>query len=226
MGGVKMIEKFRVKLNELFENAPQTSRARELKEELLANLMDRYNDLLASGKSEEEAFNIAIAGIGDIDEIIIGLKDSYEFNPEQMRKDREKRAFILSTSIGMYIMSVVILIMLTSVFRVSGDVAICIMLTIDALATSLLIYNAVSRPKYIKADDTIVEEFKEWKSANNTEKEVINSIKSIMWLVIITLYFLLSFTLRIWSFSWILFIIGAAIERVITLIFQLRKQRE
>ena len=221
-----MIEKFRVKLNELFENAPQTSRARELKEELLANLMDRYNDLLASGKSEEEAFNIAIAGIGDIDEIIIGLKDSYEFNPEQMKKDREKRAFILSTSIGMYIMSVVILIMLTSVFRVSGDVAICIMLTIDALATSLLIYNAVSRPKYIKADDTIVEEFKEWKSANNTEKEVINSIKSIMWLVIITLYFLLSFTLRIWSFSWILFIIGAAIERVITLIFQLRKQRE
>lgn len=221
-----MIEKFRVKLNELFENAPQTSRARELKEELLANLMDRYNDLLASGKSEEEAFNIAIAGIGDIDEIIIGLKDSYEFNPEQMRKDREKRAFILSISIGMYIMSVVILIMLTSVFRVSGDVAICIMLTIDALATSLLIYNAVSRPKYIKADDTIVEEFKEWKSANNTEKEVINSIKSIMWLVIITLYFLLSFTLRIWSFSWILFIIGAAIERVITLIFQLRKQRE
>lgn len=221
-----MIEKFRVKLNELFENAPQTSRARELKEELLANLMDRYNDLLASGKSEEEAFNIAIAGIGDIDEIIIGLKDSYEFNPEQMRKDREKRAFILSTSIGMYIMSVVILIMLTSVFRVSGDVAICIMLTIDALATSLLIYNAVSRPKYIKADDTIVEEFKEWKSANNTEKEVINSIKSIMWLVIITLYFLLSFTLRIWSFSWILFIIGAAIERVITLMFQLRKQRE
>lgn len=221
-----MIEKFRVKLNELFENAPQTSRARELKEELLANLMDRYNDLLASGKSEEEAFNIAIAGIGDIDEIIIGLKDSYEFNPEQMRKDREKRAFILSISIGMYIMSVVILIMLTSVFRVSGDVAICIMLTIDALATSLLIYNAVSRPKYIKADDTIVEEFKEWKSANNTEKEVINSIKSIMWLVIITLYFLLSFTLRIWSFSWVLFIIGAAIERVITLIFQLRKQRE
>lgn len=221
-----MIEKFRVKLNELFENAPQTSRARELKEELLANLMDRYNDLLASGKSEEEAFNIAIAGIGDIDEIIVGLKDSYEFNPEQMRKDREKRAFILSISIGMYIMSVVILIMLTSVFRVSGDVAICIMLTIDALATSLLIYNAVSRPKYIKADDTIVEEFKEWKSANNTEKEVINSIKSIMWLVIITLYFLLSFTLRIWSFSWVLFIIGAAIERVITLIFQLRKQRE
>lgn len=221
-----MIEKFRVKLNELFENAPQTSRARELKEELLANLMDRYNDLLASGKSEEEAFNITIAGIGDIDELIMGLKDSYEFNPEQMRKDREKRAFILSISIGMYIMSVVILILLSSVFRVSGDIAICIMLTIDALATCLIIYNAISYPKYIKADDTIVEEFKEWKSANNTEKEVVNSIKSIMWLVIITLYFFLSFTLRIWSFSWILFIIGAAIERVITLIFQLRKQRE
>lgn len=218
-----MIEKFRVKLNELFENAPQTSRARELKEELLANLMDKYNDLLASGKSEEDAFNITIAGIGDIDELTKGLNDSYEFSPEQMKKDREKSAFILSISIGMYIMSVVILIMLSSVFRVNGDIAVCIMLTIDALATCLIIYNAVSHPKYIKADDTIVEEFKEWKSANNTEKEVIKSIKSIMWLVITILYFLLSFTLHIWSFSWIIFIIGSAIDRIITLIFQLRK---
>ena len=35
------------------------------------------------------------------------------------------------------------------------------MLTIDAVATCLIIYNVISRPKYLKEDDTLVEEFKE-----------------------------------------------------------------
>ena len=218
-----MYEKFSQKLDELFENAPQTNRASELKDELLANLMDKYNDLVSNGKSEEEAFNITIAGIGDTDELIRGLKENDQFNYKQIKKDREKSALILSVSIGMYIMSVVILIMCTSVFRINGNIAVCLMLTIDAIATCLIIYNAISRPKYLKTDDTIVEEFKEWKSANNAEKEVVKSIKSIMWLIIVALYFLLSFGLRIWSFSWIIFIIGAAVDKIITLAFQLRK---
>lgn len=218
-----MYEKFSQKLDELFENAPQTNRASELKDELLANLMDKYNDLVSNGKSEEEAFNITIAGIGDTDELIRGLKENDQFNYKQIKKDREKSALILSVSIGMYIMSVVILIMCTSVFRINSNIAVCIMLTIDAIATCLIIYNAISRPKYLKTDDTIVEEFKEWKSANNAEKEVVKSIKSIMWLIIVALYFLLSFGFHIWSFSWIIFIIGAAVDKIITLAFQLRK---
>jgi hypothetical protein len=218
-----MYEKFSQKLDELFENAPQTNRASELKDELLANLMDKYNDLVSNGKSEQEAFNITIAGIGDTDELIRGLKGNDQFNYKQIKKDREKSALILSVSIGMYIMSVVILIMCTSVFRINSNIAVCIMLTIDAIATCLIIYNAISRPKYLKTDDTIVEEFKEWKSANNAEKEVVKSIKSIMWLIIVALYFLLSFGFHIWSFSWIIFIIGAAVDKIITLAFQLRK---
>lgn len=218
-----MIEKFRGRLDELFENAPQTNKARELKEELLANLLDKYNDLISSGKSEDEAFNITIAGIGDIDELLRGLKENDIFNYKQMTEDRKKSALIISVSIGLYIMSVVILILCSEVFKINDEIAVCIMLTMDAVATCLIIYNAVSRPKYIKSDNTIVEEFKEWKSSNNAEKEVIKSIKSIMWLVIVALYFLLSFTLGIWAFSWVIFIIGAAIDRIITLTFQIRK---
>ena len=218
-----MINKFRGRLDELFENAPQTNKARELKEELLANLMDKYNDLTSSGKSEEEAFNITIAGIGDIDELLRGLKESDVFNYKQMTEERKKSALIISVSIGLYIMSVVILILCSEVFKINDEIAVCLMLTMDAVATCLIIYNAVSRPKYIKADNTIVEEFKEWKSSNNAEKEVVKSIKSIMWLVIVALYFLLSFTLGIWAFSWVIFIIGMAIDRIITLVCQLRR---
>ncbi|AGK99392.1 permease prefix domain 1-containing protein [Clostridium pasteurianum] len=218
-----MYEKFRKKVDELFENAPETSRARELKEELLANLMDKYNDLVASGKSEEEAFNIAIAGIGDVDDLIRGLKEKDVLDYAQIQKDRKKSALILSVSIGLYIMSVVILILCTEVFRIDDNIAVCIMLTMDAAATCIIIYNAVSRPKYLKADDTIVEEFKEWKSSTNKDREIIKSIRSILWMIIVVIYFVLSFQFSSWAYSWVIFIIGAAIERAITLAFQLRK---
>ncbi|MDF2505978.1 permease prefix domain 1-containing protein [Clostridium sp.] len=218
-----MYEKFRKKLDELFENAPETNRARELKEELLANLIDKYNDLIASGKAEEEAFNIAMSSIGDVDELIRGLKEKDVFDYAEIQKARKKSALILSVSIGLYIMSVVILILFSEVLQIDENISVCIMLTIDAVATCLIIYNAVSRPKYLKADDTIVEEFKEWKSANNKEREILKSIKSILWMIVVVLYFILSFQFGSWAYSWVIFIIGAAVERIITLAFQLRK---
>ncbi|MDS0528427.1 permease prefix domain 1-containing protein [Clostridium sp. SHJSY1] len=218
-----MYERFRQKLDELFENAPETHRARELKEELLANLMDKYNDLISNGKAEEDAFNIAVSSIGDVDELINGLKEKDEFNYEEMKRRSKKSAFIISISIGIYIMSVVVMIMLSEVLMVDENIAACIMLTMDAVATCLIIYNSVSRPKYLKADSTIVEEFKEWKSETSREREVIKSINSIVWLIIVALYFVLSFIFGTWYFSWLIFIIGIAITKIIKLSFQLRK---
>ncbi|AND84926.1 hypothetical protein GTH52_04255 [Clostridium tyrobutyricum] len=218
-----MYEKLRKSVEELFENAPKTNRANELKEELLANLIDKYDDLVSSGKNEEDAFKIAISSIGDIDELIEGLKEKDIFNYDQMQKHRKRSAFILSISIGLYIMSVVVLIMLNEVFMVNENISVCIMLTIDAIATCFIIYNAASRPRYVKSDDTIVEEFKEWKSSNNAEKEIMKSIKSIVWLGIVALYFILSFVFGAWAYSWIIFIIGAAVEKIITLSFRLKE---
>ncbi|MGY0374689.1 permease prefix domain 1-containing protein [Clostridium sp. JNZ J1-5] len=218
-----MNEKLRKSVENLFENAPKTHRANELKEELLSNLIDKYNDLVSSGKSEEEAFKIVMSGIGDVDELIKGLKEQDVLSYEETQKHRKKSALILSVSVGLYIMSVVVLILLTEVFYANESISVCLMLTIDAIATGLIIYNAASRPKYLKTDDTIVEEFKEWKSANSKEKEILKSIKSIVWLVIVAFYFIISFTYGIWAFSWVIFIIGSAVEKIITLSFELRK---
>lgn len=223
MGVNKMNEKLRKSVENLFENAPKTHRANELKEELLSNLIDKYNDLVSSGKSEEEAFKIVMSGIGDVDELIKGLKEQDVLSYEETQKHRKKSALILSVSVGLYIMSVVVLILLTEVFYANESISVCLMLTIDAIATGLIIYNAASRPKYLKTDDTIVEEFKEWKSANSKEKEILKSIKSIVWLVIVAFYFIISFTYGIWAFSWVIFIIGSAVEKIITLSFELRK---
>ena len=64
-----MNEKLRNYVNILFAAAPKTAKAEEIKEELLTNLNDKYNDLLANGYDSAAAFNLALAGIGDVDEL-------------------------------------------------------------------------------------------------------------------------------------------------------------
>jgi len=64
-----MNEKLRNHVNILFAAAPKTAKAEEIKEELLTNLDDKYNDLLAQGYDSMAAFHIVLSGIGDIDEL-------------------------------------------------------------------------------------------------------------------------------------------------------------
>lgn len=158
-----------------------------------------------------------------MDELLRGLKESDVFNYEKMEKERKKFALTLTISIGLYIMSVVFLILGTAVFGDDGVISVCVMLTIDAVATCLIVYGAVSRPKYIKEDESMVEEFKEWKSSHAEKNKIMQSIKSIMWTLIVVIYLAVSFIYGIWAYSWLIFIIGAALERIIVLIFQLRE---
>jgi len=57
-------------VNILFAAAPKNQKAEEIKEELLTNLNDKYNDLLSNGYDSTAAFHIALSGIGDIDELL------------------------------------------------------------------------------------------------------------------------------------------------------------
>ena len=53
----------------LFAAAPKTARTAEMKEELLVNLNEKYDDLLRNGYDTTTAFHIALSGIGDTDEL-------------------------------------------------------------------------------------------------------------------------------------------------------------
>lgn len=217
-----MYDKLRTHVDELFYSAPKTRKAQELKEEILANLIDRYNDFLDNGKNEMDAFNNAISGIGDVEELINALNENNIFDYEKIQKQREKFALMIAISVALYIISVVVVILFDSI-GLDGNVSACIMLTIDAFATGLIIYSIMSRPKYIKTDDTIVEDFKEWKQQSSDKKVIIKSITSIYWPIIVSIYLLLSFIFNIWGYSWIIFIIGIAGLNIIKLIFDLKE---
>ena len=62
-----MKEKIRAHIDGLFEGAPQTKRVYELREELFANLLEKYGDLIAKGYSDcvayisEDGISVAVA---------------------------------------------------------------------------------------------------------------------------------------------------------------------
>lgn len=76
-----MENRIRQHIESLFSSAPNTARARELREEMILNVIERYHDLVQGGKSEEDAYRIAISGIGDVSGLIDELRrDASEAN--------------------------------------------------------------------------------------------------------------------------------------------------
>ncbi|CDC71616.1 MAG TPA: hypothetical protein DCR62_07290 [Acholeplasmatales bacterium] len=216
-----MKDKLRNFIESLFEDAPKNKQTIELKEEMLQNLIDKYNDLVDSGKSSEAAYNIATASIGDIHELIRQIEKREENNPlfeQNYDKGRKRFALLLSISVMLYILCVVPVILLED-----SVLGVVIMFVMVAIATGLILYNNMTKPKYLKKDSTVVEEFKEWK-ANSTEKNTLyQSITKVMWSCITILYFIVSFLTMAWHITWIIFLIGSAIQGIIRAIFELKK---
>ncbi len=216
-----MYEELRKRVDGIFEDAPKTAKAMELKEELTANLIEKYDDLIAAGKSEDEALKGALSGIGDMDSLVKELKEEINISDQEMKRERQKSAMFISVAVGLYILGVAVLILFSEVFKVSDVVGLILMLVIDAVATGLIIYNALSRPRYLsgKAKDE-----EEWVAADSKTNDVLRQIKSILWLCIVAAYFLISFIFTAWAFSWVIFLIGVAIEKIIVLMFQLKER--
>lgn len=64
-----MKEQIEAYIDSLFGGAALTVRNAELRQEILQHTLDRYDDLIAAGKSEQDAFDEAVAGIGDVSEL-------------------------------------------------------------------------------------------------------------------------------------------------------------
>ena len=65
-----MRQKLTEYVDAIFRSAALTVRNAELKEEIMQNTLEKYDDLLADGKSPEEAYRAAVDGIGDISQLI------------------------------------------------------------------------------------------------------------------------------------------------------------
>ncbi len=217
-----MENRIREHVEELFREAPQTRKTLELKEEMVQNLVEKYHDLVAEGKNEKAAYEIVIAGIGDVGELIDDLKMSYVSDPFEERKAKQRSALFTSIAVMMYILSVVPLIIMDEL-NMSEVAGIAIMFVMIALATGLLIYNNMTKVHYRRTDDTVVEEFKEWKADRGNNRSAKDAISGIVWSLTIAAYFLISFATGAWHITWVIFIIGMAVKNIVKIVMDLSK---
>lgn len=221
-----MEDKLRAYMDHLFRDVKATRKSVELKEEILQNLVDKYHDLIAEGKSEEAAYNISVAGIGDMDELLTGIQQEFPgeraVRDKEYEKGRKKSALLTAIAVALYITCLLPPILLTDTF-LGENVAPAMMFAMIGLATGLLIYNNLSKPRYHRLDDTIVEEFKEWQTQTDSERRAFKAISSALWSIVVVVYILVSFWTRSWHITWVIFLIGAAVEGIIKAVFELRK---
>ena len=221
-----MEDKLRRYVDGLFARTAPTMKAVELKEEMLQNMEDKYNDLIEAGKTPEAAYNIVVAGVGDVGTLISELEVEAPYSPEYLEFEISKQRSAMLTSIAVvtYILSVLPLVVL-ELFnsRFSMRIGIPFMFFLIAGATGVLIYNNMTKPRNIKGSATMVEEFREWQAGTTDRKKMRRAISSALWTIIVALFFIISFWTGAWSVSWIIFLLGAVVEAILNIFFMVKK---
>jgi Flp pilus assembly protein TadB len=215
-----MNNRLREYIDNLFATAPSNMKAVEVKEEILQNLTDKYNDLIAEGKSEDVAFNIAVASIGDVSDLIRelqGLPQQYNKITEENDKQKQRTALMTAIAIGLYIFSPVPVILL------QNEMGIVFLFVFIAIATGILVFNGITKSKTQQVPDTMVEEFKEWRERNSGKNQLQKSVLSAIWAVGVVIYFVISFSTGAWYITWVIFLIIAAVEGVVKAVFDMSK---
>lgn len=220
-----MNEKLRAYVEELFKNAPKTKQTVEIKEEILRNSIDRYNDLIKEGRSPEAAYNISVAGIGDVSHLIdsmIAPVSSSGYTKEEIAANEKKRTLLLAVSVAMYILSVIPPIICDEL-RAPEFLGVTLFFVIVALATALIIYRNGIKLKYDKSDGTVAEDFKEWNRDTKERRSLISAVNGAIWALTLVAYFLVSFLTGAWYISWLIFFIGGAVTGIVKAIFDLTR---
>lgn len=227
-------QKIRDYINRLFEEAPKTRAALDLKEEISTNAEEKYADLLAQGYKEEDAFDVVIHSLGNVEDLFREL-DSSDGGGAGYKglsaAEQKKKALITAIAVGLYIFAGVIFFF----FGMLDEAGIYIMniemtmlgfvvaALICIIPTGMLVYSSIMQPKYTKKEESMVEDYKEWKSTTSRDKEIRKAISSIIWTLGIVLYFIWSFLTGAWHISWVTFLILGCIESIVGLIFSLRR---
>lgn len=219
----------RAYVGELFKDAPNTQRAFEMKEELIQNLLDKYNDLVVSGKSPEDAYNITIYGIGDISELLEEMRweedNRNDGNPagvgisyyEAMYFFRRRRAASQAIAVGLYILSVVPVVVLGALGGTTGEDFLAVtgvagMFTFIGIATALIIWSSITCPKRTDPPELVVRMYEQRKRRGDSRSA---AFQSSFWCIVVVVYFLISFKSGRWDMSWLVFVAAAGISGIL-----------
>ena len=208
-------------VNLLFAGAQD---ADEIRAEILQNTLDRYDDLIAQGKSPEAAYRLAISGIGDISEILSGaahistppIQNQAKESVTKTEEDPEAKKY-RAIAIAMYILCPVPLFIL-------GDLGVstlglCLTIALVAAATYIMVvYGKKDEDDFEGAPGTVRSE-----AENTPQANLKKSISSFVWAIGLAVYFIVSFATGAWYITWIIFPILGCTEGLIKAIIDLKE---
>jgi len=149
-------------LSNMFANLPKSDQMFKLKNDLLSNMEDKYNELKTEGKSENEAIGIVISEFGNIDELIselginLGNEDIIlptitEEEAQNFMAAKKESGLLIGIGVFLCIMGPALLIL---IIQLIGDGNLGSMLGVIALfillipAVALFIYSGMKLQKY------------------------------------------------------------------------------
>lgn len=201
-------------VNLLFAGAADSE---DIRQEILQNTLDRYDDLVTQGRQPEAAYRLAISGIGDINEILgtAPRNDSLpRYAPIQETKpeteEDSKRKKIRAVAVAMYILCAVPLIILSEFG--AEILGLCLTLALVACATYLMIITGK------KENDDDDQENPEISPSRQLKK----SIESLIWAIGLAVYLIVSFLTGAWYITWIIFPMLGCIEGLVNAIIDLK----
>lgn len=182
----------------------------DIRQEILQNTLDRYDDLLAQGKTPEAAYRLAIGGIGDINEILGQERPEYEAR-ESSRRDTPGKRTLRAIAVALYILCPLPLLALADTgLEVYG---LCGLLAIVAVATALIMLGSPSK----QAGEEPAQK------PLTPRQELWNSIRTLMGILTLMVYLAVSFLTMAWYATWLIFPIAAALEGILKAILDLKE---
>ena len=179
----------------------------DTRQEILQNTLDRYDDLIAQGKSEEAAYRLAIIGIGDINEIL-GQKDAVlpavTVAEAQTETDTAFKKLLRAIAVGLYILCPLPLIVLSELGM--DTFGLCGLLCFVAVATVLMILGSKKGDKPSHSDNY---------DEDKPKSELGKSVSSLIWAIGLAVYLILSFLTGAWHITWVIFPILGAINALV-----------
>ena len=193
--------------------------AGDIQQEILQNTLDRYDDLVAQGKSPEAAYRLALGGIGDINEILAAEPETAALRqpakPEtEVDEDTLFKKILRAAAIGLYILCPIPLFVLSELDM--SIIGLCGTIAIVAIATVLILLGRKkttgNEPKDTD-DDAVI--------CGSPQQELRKGINSLIWALGLAVYFIVSFATMAWYVTWVIFPIIAAIQGLVRAILDL-----
>ncbi len=198
--------------------------ADDVKQEILQNTLDRYDDLVAQGKTPQAAYSLAISGIGDLSEILNRVpetpRDVPGYVPQPAMEEKKTPAWkkiVRIIAIFLYIICIIPLLVLDEMGM--DTIGLVGTISIVAVATVGMIISADDE----KADKKEREDETESREPMTPRQEMRKAVKKAISTLGLVLYFVISFATRAWHITWLIFPMMAAVQGIVTACMDLKE---